>query len=626
MTMSVEDVRSIMQQMTSVLSQAMAQAIGQGSGAGGNADPSGASQGSGGGSKGFLRRLLDWKGFEGLSRFKGGEEEWKGWSWQAKVAIGAMSPELVSLVDVAETSVGVSTADLMAINDPESEGKYSGCERGTKELYSFLSRYTEGEAATVVRGVSEMDGVKAFGVLHARYNRRTMGRMFRMQKDCMYPKLVRAVGDVAGAILEWEERWKRMMGEIGHEAKIPDLWRMSALLEICPRTIQDQMMLRMDEIGEDYEKLKSKILGYVSNKVEQGRQGGAVQMDVDEIWDGSACGACYPWGGSEVGCVEAHEYPGQGDWSGGIGAVFPGSRCFECGLFGHFARECPRGKGKGKGKDGGKSGVKEKGKGGGKYGMKGNWKGGGAKGFGAKGWTSGKAAGKGGAKGIVGKGYQGTCWRCFQVGHKANECGVQLVGETTEEMAGSTEQAEEAALGVWTVGAVDMVEPRKVWRRRARDEGLSGGPGKMTLGDFMPQKVQLSNRFEELEEDEEDDEIVGEVTEGSEQQQQVAEVVEVTVDSGASRSVWPRKMKGVVRTRGTTQVKLAAANGTPIQVDGEAALHFRRGRRQCAMKFLDADVKRPLGSVSAMVDGGNKVVFAKGGPMWRTRGPRSGYQ
>ena len=78
MTMSVEDVRSIMQQMTSVLSQAMAQAIGQGSGAGGNADPSGASQGSGGGSKGFLRRLLDWKGFEGLSRFKGEKKSGKG--------------------------------------------------------------------------------------------------------------------------------------------------------------------------------------------------------------------------------------------------------------------------------------------------------------------------------------------------------------------------------------------------------------------------------------------------------------------------------------------------------------------------------------------------------------------
>ena len=90
-------------------------------------------------------------------------------------------------------------------------------------------------------------------------------------------------------------------------------------------------------------------------------------------------------------------------------------------------------------------------------------------------------------------------------------------------------------------------------------------------------------------------------------------MIEVTVDSGASRSVWPRRMKGVTRTKGNTQVKLAAANGTPIQVDGEAALHFKQGKRRCAMKFLDADVKRPLGSVSAVVDGGNKVVFAKGG-------------
>ena len=74
MTMSVEDVRSIMQQMTSVISQAMVQALGQGGGAGVGVDPSGVSQGGGGGSRGFMRRILDWKGFEGLSRFRGGEE------------------------------------------------------------------------------------------------------------------------------------------------------------------------------------------------------------------------------------------------------------------------------------------------------------------------------------------------------------------------------------------------------------------------------------------------------------------------------------------------------------------------------------------------------------------------
>ena len=113
MSMSVEDVRSILQQMTTVIAQAMTQALGPGAGAGVGADPSGVSQGSGGGGKGFVRRIWDWKGFEGLGRFRGGEEEWRGWSWQAKVAVGAMSPELVELVDLSEGNVGMNTAELM---------------------------------------------------------------------------------------------------------------------------------------------------------------------------------------------------------------------------------------------------------------------------------------------------------------------------------------------------------------------------------------------------------------------------------------------------------------------------------------------------------------------------------
>ena len=112
------------------------------------------------------------------------------------------------------------------------------------------------------------------------------------------------------------------------------------------------------------------------------------------------------------------------------------------------------------------------------------------------------------------------------------------------------------------------------------------------------------NRFEALKEDDDETIFINEV---------VQEVVEVTEDSGAARSVWPMKRKGVVRSKGTKKVKLAAANGSPIHVEGEATLNFKRNGKQCAMRFLDADVKRPLAAVSAIVDEGNTVVFSARG-------------
>ena len=82
-------------------------------------------------------------------------------------------------------------------------------------------------------------------------------------------------------------------------------------------------------------------------------------------------------------------------------------------------------------------------------------KGGFQKGFpkgGGKGWVKGdmdKGKGKGGKAGDLwnyfpsGKGYQGVCWKCHQVGHKANECtatGVnEMQGTEVEKTCGSVE-------------------------------------------------------------------------------------------------------------------------------------------------------------------------------------------
>ena len=66
-------------------------------------------------------------------------------------------------------------------------------------------------------------------------------------------------------------------------------------------------------------------------------------------------------------------------------------------------------------------------------------------------------------------------------------------------------------------------------------------------------------------------------------------------------------MKGVART--DEAVRLAAASGSPRHLEGDARLDFIRDARTCNLKFLDADVKRPVASVTAIVYEGNIVVF-----------------
>ena len=57
-----------------------------------------------------------------------------------------------------------------------------------------------------------------------------------------------------------EEKWKAMMSELGEDVNTPDIWRMSALLEVCPKDVKEQMMRRLDEIGENCENLKAKVV------------------------------------------------------------------------------------------------------------------------------------------------------------------------------------------------------------------------------------------------------------------------------------------------------------------------------------------------------------------------------
>ena len=58
-------------------------------------------------------------------------------------------------------------------------------------------------------------------------------------------------------------------------------------------------------------------------------------------------------------------------------------------------------------------------------------------------------------------------------------------------------------------------------------------------------------------------------------------------------------------------MKLAAANGSSIRVEGDARLEFVRDSKKWSMRFLDADFKRPLASVSPIVVSGKVAVFGQ---------------
>ena len=155
----------------------------------------------------------------------------------------------------------------------------------------------------------------------------------------MHPKPSFDIGNLISDIVEWEDKWTRMAKEY---PSVPVLWKMAALIELCPADVQDMVYQTIDDFHEDYERLKQKILSWVSNKMSI--RSGLVPMDIGRV-DGR-------------------------DSTFEVDAIGNSSQCYNCGGWEHASRECPsdrdakggEAKGKVKGLD---KGVGKGGKGGG---------------------------------------------------------------------------------------------------------------------------------------------------------------------------------------------------------------------------------------------------------------------
>ena len=97
----------------------------------------------------------------------------------------------------------------------------------------MLARYTNSEASTIVKSVTGLQEVEAYLKIHANDSRRTLGIMFRVQRECMY------VSHVKLAIIQYEEKLETVISEDGKDAKLPDMWRMSSLLDIFLKDVKE---------------------------------------------------------------------------------------------------------------------------------------------------------------------------------------------------------------------------------------------------------------------------------------------------------------------------------------------------------------------------------------------------
>jgi hypothetical protein len=309
---------------------------------------------------------------------------------------------------------------------------------------------------------------------------------------------------------------------------LPVIWKMAALMELCPAEVQDMVYQNVDDVSEDYDKLKQKIISWTSNKISND----GVPMDIGKV-----------------------EWEAQQDYDFDVAAVGWHTQCYNCGGWGHQSRECVSEK-----KGGGK-GDKGKGKGHGQYN---NFNGKGGKDSG----KGGKDFGKGGKDGgkSTGKGYQGTCFVCNKVGHKAWECRSKRVNAVDEEQ----EEDEDGAV------AAGHVEINTVWSIGAVAVEVNG----------MEVEKELKTKN-----------------------------VQITLDSGAGASCWPEKLlKGVPMKPKDKGVKFKAANGAELKYHGTKYVRFKVGAGGDIgeLKFHVTDTTKPLASAAAITKMGNRVVLEDG--------------
>jgi len=353
------------------------------------------------------KRVLEMR-HRSIPQFEGGTGgQFDDWAFAFKRMIRAVSRNAYEMMVMAETGATMEEITKDVEFDEETVNKYSA------EIYDLLCQAVKGDPLQAVKSIDDMEGLKAWHKLTAKYSPKSMARAVRLVGQVTNPAKITDLSRAEAELDKWEELVKTLQKDFNE--KFSDTVKVGIVATMMPVSVQE---LIYQSIGKtaNYDEVIQKVRAVVSNKVAMMMNGGPTPMDIGEI----RCGTCHQ------GWEEAGDNQGED-----VGAVNYNTQCYTCGGWGHLGRDCPTAKGKGKGKGIGKGG-KDAGKG---------WKG----------------LGKGG-KDAGGKGataFRGECWKCGKTGHRAVECRARQANMVEEDGANKEDQDQEVG-GLWTIGAIEV--------------------------------------------------------------------------------------------------------------------------------------------------------------------------
>ena len=136
-----------------------------------------------------------------METFSGNKDGWSDWDFVFKATTRSACHSVFQILDWVErqevlVSEEALNSKFMDVNTDKASG----------ELFDILVSLCKGEALTIVRSETDMQGFIAWQKLHLEYTPRTMARAMQSMAECIQAPKIAQLKDFETSVRTWEEK------------------------------------------------------------------------------------------------------------------------------------------------------------------------------------------------------------------------------------------------------------------------------------------------------------------------------------------------------------------------------------------------------------------------------------